>query len=64
MIYLTGDTHGGIDIRKLLDKEFEKKVTSQDFLIICGDFGFIWNYKREKRKGGRNKKIYSNDNIV
>lgn len=50
MIYLTGDTHGGIDIRKLLDKEFEKKVTSQDFLIICGDFGFIWNYKREKRK--------------
>lgn len=50
MIYLTGDTHGGIDIRKLLDKEFEKKVTSQDFLIICGDFGFIWNYKKEKRK--------------
>ena len=50
MIYLTGDTHGGIDIRKLLDKDFEKKVTTQDYLIICGDFGFIWNYKKEKRK--------------
>ena len=50
MIYLTGDTHGDIDVRKLLDRSFERKVTEQDYLIICGDFGFIWNYKREKRK--------------
>lgn len=50
MIYITGDTHGGIDVRKLLDKDFLKKVTNKDYLIICGDFGFVWNYKREKRK--------------
>lgn len=50
MIYLTGDTHGGIDIRKLLDKDFQRKITEDDYLVICGDFGFIWNYKKEKRK--------------
>lgn len=50
MIYITGDVHGGVDVRKLLDKDFQKKVTTEDYLIICGDFGFIWNYKKEKRK--------------
>ena len=50
MIYLTGDTHGGIDVRKLLDKKFLKRVKEGDYLIICGDFGFIWDYKKEKRK--------------
>lgn len=50
MIYLTGDVHGGIDIRKLLDKEFERTIKPEDYLIICGDFGFIWNYKRADRK--------------
>ena len=38
MIYLTGDTHGGIDVRKLLDKKFLKRVKEGDYLIICGDF--------------------------
>lgn len=38
MIYLTGDTHGGYDVKKLLDFEFKK----EDYLIILGDFGFIW----------------------
>lgn len=50
MIYITGDTHGTIDVRKLLDREFQRKVTEQDYLIICGDFGLVWNYKKEKRK--------------
>lgn len=50
MIYITGDTHGGIDVRKLLNKTFINKATNQDYLIICGDFGFVWNYKKEKRK--------------
>ena len=50
MIYLTGDTHGGIDVRKLLDKKFLNRVKEGDYLIICGDFGFIWDYKKEKRK--------------
>ncbi len=50
MIYVTGDTHGSIDIRKLLDNQVTKQMTEKDYLIICGDFGLIWNYKREDGK--------------
>jgi len=44
MIYVTGDTHGGIDISKLSSKCFteQKSLTKQDYLIVAGDFGFIW----------------------
>lgn len=46
MIYVTGDTHG--DIERFRDAQF-KKLHRGDTLIICGDFGFIWNgSKREK----------------
>ena len=50
MIYVTGDTHGSIDIRKLLENQVTDAMTENDYLIICGDFGLIWNYKREIRK--------------
>lgn len=43
MIYVTGDLHGDIDIAKLTDENFISHVTEKDFLIICGDFGLIWN---------------------
>ena len=43
MIYLTGDTHGEIDIDKLFVGDFAKKqLTKADYVIILGDFGFIW----------------------
>ncbi len=46
MIYITGDTHG--DINRFKDPQI-KKLGKGDILIICGDFGFIWdNSKREK----------------
>lgn len=46
MIYVTGDTHG--DLSRFKDSAF-KKLKRGDVLIICGDFGFIWNgSKREK----------------
>ena len=47
MIYVTGDIHGSIDIRKLLENDITKQITEEDYLIICGDFGLIWNYKKE-----------------
>lgn len=50
MIYVTGDTHGSIDIRKLLENQVTDRMTEKDYLIICGDFGLIWNYKKEIRK--------------
>ena len=47
MIYVTGDTHGGIDISKLGSKYFTEQaaLTKQDYVIIAGDFGFIWESK-------------------
>ena len=49
MIYITGDTHGEIDISKLASKNFPRgnSLTKDDYVIICGDFGFIWNSKED-----------------
>lgn len=45
MIYLTGDTHADIDIKKLNSEEFPagSSLTRDDYVIICGDFGFIFD---------------------
>ena len=45
MIYVTGDTHGEYDVRKLKSDRFTEgnDLTKNDYLIICGDFGFVWN---------------------
>ena len=50
MIYVTGDLHGGIDIHKLSMKEFpqQEEMTKQDYVIVLGDFGLIWNNEREE----------------
>ena len=46
MIYVTGDTHG--DYKIFSQRKF-KNIKDGDTLIICGDFGFIWdNSKKEK----------------
>lgn len=45
-IFLTGDTHGGCDITAPLSrKNFpeQRNLTKDDYLIILGDFGVIWN---------------------
>lgn len=46
-VFLTGDTHIPIDIHKLTSKHFPmgKTFTKDDYVIILGDFGLIWNYK-------------------
>ncbi|MDR0222207.1 MAG: metallophosphoesterase [Oscillospiraceae bacterium] len=47
MIYVTGDTHG--DLSRFKHPAF-RKIKKRDALIICGDFGFIWDGgKKEKR---------------
>lgn len=50
MIYITGDTHGSIDIRKLNIKNFpeQKTMTKNDYVIITGDFGVIWDNSKEQ----------------
>lgn len=47
MIYITGDTHG--DIERFNDKAL-KKLTANDMIIVCGDFGFIWQGGDKERK--------------
>ena len=51
MIYITGDTHIPIDIRKLSTRSFpeQKELTKNDFVIICGDFGGIWSNNAEEK---------------
>lgn len=39
MIYITGDTHGYVDMGKLCDNPKVRRLKKGDYLIICGDFG-------------------------
>ena len=51
MVYITGDTHGELDIHKLSSRYFPNKgLTKDDYVIICGDFGFIWNWEETKEE--------------
>lgn len=49
MIYLTGDTHIPLDIDKLSSKNFpeQKTMTRQDYIIVLGDFGLLWQHNKE-----------------
>jgi len=47
MLYITGDTHG--DFKRFSNPKL-KKLKKGDTLIICGDFGFIWNNSREEQR--------------
>ena len=49
MIFVSGDLHGDIDIAEKLGKHsymkmIEKNLTRDDYLIICGDFGLVWDF--------------------
>lgn len=51
MIYITGDTHIPVDIQKLSSKLFprQKEMTKDDYVIICGDFGGVWDGTSEEK---------------
>lgn len=44
MIYITGDTHIPVNIKKLNAKNFpeQRELSKNDYVIICGDFGGVW----------------------
>lgn len=54
MIYITGDTHG--DFKRFSTQIFpeQREMTKEDFVIICGDFGGIWNAKEESKSEKHN----------
>lgn len=50
-MYITGDLHGYIDISKLNSKRFPQnsRLTKEDFVIIAGDFGLVWDNKNDEK---------------
>ena len=51
--FLTGDTHGSYDVRKLDKLAMNKKLTRDDVLIIAGDWGVLW----ENTPDGEEKRL-------
>ena len=49
-IYITGDTHG--DVRRLNATSFfeQKEMTKDDYVVILGDFGLVWDWRGESRE--------------
>lgn len=49
-IYITGDIHG--DPVRFSTGNFpeQKEMTKNDFIIICGDFGLIWDIKESREE--------------
>ena len=47
MIYVTGDTHG--DLRRFRRGKIAR-LKKGDTLLICGDFGFVWDGSEEEEK--------------
>lgn len=47
MVYVTGDMHG--DAGRFNDPRL-KKLKKGDTLLICGDFGFLWNGGKAEQK--------------
>ena len=49
MIYITGDIHG--DPTRFSSDSFhdQKEMTKDDYVVICGDFGLVWDYNGESK---------------
>lgn len=51
MIFITGDIYGEYDIHKFSANRFtmQNQLTRSDCVIICGDFGLVWDHSAEER---------------
>lgn len=49
MIFITGDCHS--DFRRFNKESFpeQKEMNKDDSVIICGDFGGVWNVDEESK---------------
>lgn len=50
MIYATGDTHGTFE--RFREEYFPEQatMTKDDYVIICGDFGGVWDGGKQENK--------------
>ena len=46
-VYITGDMHGSLE--RLYGRGI-RKLKSGDILIVCGDFGYIWNGDKTEKQ--------------
>ncbi len=51
MLCITGDIHGDHSITKFSTDNFPvgRTLTREDYVIICGDFGLVWDDSAEER---------------
>lgn len=47
MIYITGDCHGNFERFNQSIFPEQKEMTKEDYVIISGDFGAVWNEEKE-----------------
>ncbi len=50
-IFVSGDIHGDLDYDKIgnFRREYANKLTLDDYLIVCGDFGVLWDGNKHDR---------------
>lgn len=46
MVYITGDTHGNYN--DFIKRICRYPITKDDTVIVCGDFGFVWDDPRHR----------------
>lgn len=51
MIYATGDTHGNFQRFALEHFPEQARMTRDDYIIICGDFGGVWDGSQNDVRG-------------
>ncbi|MCI6431590.1 MAG: metallophosphoesterase family protein [Oliverpabstia sp.] len=50
MIYITGDCHRNFERFNTRNFPEQKEMTKDDYVLICGDFGGIWNKDTENKE--------------
>ena len=50
MIYITGDCHQDFERFNMKNFPEQRELTKDDHVIICGDFGGVWNKNEESKK--------------
>ena len=50
MIYITGDCHQNFGRFSTRIFPEQKEMTKEDYVIICGDFGGVWNKGKENKE--------------
>ncbi len=50
MIYVTGDCHSRLERLNTRNFPEQKEMTKKDLVIVCGDFGVVWNREKEDRE--------------